>query len=298
MNLRERIIAFIGAHRSFPRGDFVPRDREPSCDISCIINYFDRFHLMENILSCLTEQTLPRDRFEVILVEDRGGSDEGRALAERFQTRLPIVNRPLPEHFGKMGFSRNYGLTHARGRYVLFLDDDTVILQPDFLATLIEEFERSQADMLIPRGSASFCLFPSRYAYHTPYYPTLRCTAYRREVLQELGGFVSSMTAQEDVDFTIRFLAAGKRYHRSTRLAYFHPHLIVDTPQKAKAVGISFARLRTRYPLPLWLLVIANGLRFLPLFLLPLREEWKMYARFSLGFLKGIVQQDKEVNYR
>jgi cellulose synthase/poly-beta-1,6-N-acetylglucosamine synthase-like glycosyltransferase len=255
---------------------------------------------MENILWCLSEQTIDKNAFEVILVEDRGGTEGGRKLAERFSEKLNIRYLPLPERFGIMGFSRNYGLERSHGTYVLFLDDDTVILQRDFLQTLIDEFERSGADAVIPRGMASFCLYPSRYDYHDPYFPTSRCTAYRRDVLRELGGFVSSMIGQEDVEFTFRFIAAGKRYHYSDRLEYLHPPLILESSGKARAVGVSFAGLRDRYPLPVWIMLLLNGLRFLPMFLFPLKEEWKMMGRFSMGFLMGILSwfRGEEASYR
>ena len=55
------------------------------------------------------------------------------SISVSFADRLNIIYRPLDKHFGKMGYSRNFGLAQARGCYVLFLDDDTVILQEDFL---------------------------------------------------------------------------------------------------------------------------------------------------------------------
>lgn len=301
MNFRATIVRKISKALPIPlRGDAALPDEPPRCKVSCIINFYGRLRLMENILSCLCEQTMAREAFEVILVEDRRGTEEGRKLAEQFSEKINVRYFPLPESFGTMGYSRNYGLDRSHGTYVLLLDDDTVILQKDFLTTLVEEFERSGADAVIPQGMASFCIYPSRYCYHDPYFPSSRCTAYRQEVLRELGGFVSSMIGQEDVEFTFRFIAAGKRYHRSERLLYFHPPLIIDSPGKAKAVGLSFAGLKDRYPLPLWVLLLFNGLRFLPFLLFPLKEEWKMMGRFSLGFLMGIVAwiKGEQASYR
>ncbi|MCX7822233.1 MAG: glycosyltransferase family 2 protein [Syntrophobacterales bacterium] len=290
MDIRLWFVKTLSKHIPFSTsGDAVLSGDSPQYLVSCIINFYGRLKLTENILWCLSEQTLSKDYFEVILVEDRGGTPEGKKLAESFAKMLTIQYLGLPEQFGVIAFSRNYGLKHAGGKFILFLDDDTVILQRDFLEVLVDEFEKSGSDAIIPRGEASFCLYPSRYAYHDPYYPSSRCIAYRRKVLKELGGFISFMIGQEDVEFTFRFIATGRTYHRSRRLSYFHPPFIVDSLEKAKAVGISFAKLKNRYPLPLWLLLIANGLRFLPFAFIPPSPELKMYGRFSLGFLKGVM---------
>ena len=104
--------------------------------ISCIINFYGRMDLLSGILFSLAQQQFPCDRFEVLLIEDRGGTPEGRQCAEQFAGLLPVRYLPLDKNFGKMGYSRNYGLARSRGEYILFLDDDTIILQNDFLATL------------------------------------------------------------------------------------------------------------------------------------------------------------------
>ena len=45
--------------------------------LSCIINFYKRTDLLRNILTCLCEQDLDNNDFEVVLVEDRGGTNEG-----------------------------------------------------------------------------------------------------------------------------------------------------------------------------------------------------------------------------
>jgi glycosyltransferase involved in cell wall biosynthesis len=300
MNLRASILKTL--YRAIPfslKGDAqVPPD-EPRLELSCVINFYGRIHLLEGILFSLAEQTMEKNRFEVILIEDRNGTKEGRETAEKFQSKLNIRYFPLTENFGVMGYSRNFGLLKTQGRYVLFLDDDTVILQPDFLTTLIDEFKATDADGIVPRGNAAYCLVKERYDFHDPYFPTSRCAAYQKTTLRELSGFVSEMIGQEDVEFVIRFIAMGKQFHNSKNLSYFHPPLIFNTISKSASVGLSFAKLRKRYPTAIWLMLLINGLRYLPFALVPLTTKWKMQGRFSLGFLLGIVYSltKKRVNY-
>lgn len=245
--------------------------------------------LLSGILHSLVSQRYPRELFEVVLVEDRGGTEAGRSFCESFNDRLQIVYAPLPERHGKMGFSRNFGLAASRGEIILFLDDDTVLLQDDFLEILDRCFRQNpEADALIPHGNPSFSLIRGRYSYHDPYFMTSRCTAYRRSVLACLGGFISDFIGQEDVEFITRFLASGKNSLNVPALSYCHPPLLVPNFRKPMAVGKSFASLRLRYPLLLWLLLILNCARHAPLYLLPVRRFREM-GRFGIGFVAGVV---------
>lgn len=266
----------------------IPPARE-GLRISCVINFYGRLDLLQGILCSLTEQHYPRDRFEVILVEDRGGTTAGRRMALSFADRLPIVYLALDANFGKMGYSRNFGLARSRGEIILFLDDDTVLLQHDFLALLDDIFtENSSADAVVPHGHAAYSCIEDRYNFHDPYFMTSRCTAYRRDVLRQLGGFMDHFVGQEDVEFVTRFTIAGKRSVNTEALHYYHPPLLVPTIRKPRAVGFSFYGLKERYSWPVWLLLLANCARHAPLLWLPARR-FKEQGRFGVGFLAGVL---------
>ncbi|MER3447010.1 MAG: glycosyltransferase family 2 protein [Candidatus Dadabacteria bacterium] len=290
MGLRSKML--VSAYRLFPfslRGDADLDYIYPECDISCIINFYGRTNMLKNVLSSLSEQNLPKERFEVILIEDKGGTKEGRDILEEFKSRLNVKYFALRENYGKMGYSRNVGISKSKGKFILFLDDDTVIIQNDFLSNLIEEFETSSADAIIPHGSTSYCVLDGKYSFHDPYFPSNRCMAYKREVLKELGGFVSDIIGQEDVELVVRFIASGKEFYNSRRLEFLHPPLILNNLNKAAAVGMSFARLRNRYPLLIWIILLMNGSRYLPTLLFPISKKLRMRGKFSLGFLLGIL---------
>lgn len=270
------------------KGDCVVPPAGTGIKISCIINFYGRLDLLGGILYSLSQQDYPRDNFEVLLVEDRGGTEEGRAIAAKF-SNLPVIYVPLDKNFGSMGYSRNYGLQHSRGEYVLFLDDDTVILQANFLDLLVRSFDQfPEVDAVVPHGMASYALIKGKYGYHEPYFMTSRCTAYQRKVLAELGGFMGHFVGQEDVEFVVRFSMAGKRSINAPELEYYHPPLLVPNFSKPKAVGFSFSGLKSRYPFILWLLVMLNCSRHAPLYFLPVRRYREM-GRFGIGFLAGVI---------
>lgn len=288
-----REIVLRSLYRWFPfdlRGDCTVPDESDGIVISCVINFYGRINLLEGILYSLKEQDFPCDRFEVILVEDQGGTAEGSGVARRFSKYLPLRYLPLDTHYGRMGYSRNFGLKHSRGRYVLFLDDDTVLLQNNFLSRLADGFDSNlNVDALVPHGNASYSIVEGHYAYHEPFFMTSRCTAYRRSVLTELCGFVSDFIGQEDVEFVIRFLLKGRKSLNVPELDYFHPPLLVGNFNKPMAVGMSFSGLKKRYSLFLWILVVLNCMRHAPLYLLSGRYNREM-GRFGVGFFLGVIK--------
>ena len=289
MDFRTNILKLL--YTLFPfdlKGDLPVGHLKNDYEVSCIINFYGRIHLLEGILFSLIEQNCPKSCFEVILVEDRGGTEEGKNCAENFSRFLNVSYHTVDAHYGVMGYSRNLGTAKARGRYILFLDDDTVILQKNFLQVLIDTFNATKTDGIIPRGQASFHVLKDKYGYHESYFPTSRCMSYQSSVLRELGGFVSDIIGQEDVEFTVRFLLSGKKYSRAPGLEYYHPPLLMPNLRKPKAVGNSFYRLKNRYSFVIWMLLIMNCARFVPLYLLPVRKYREM-ARFSLGFLLGVT---------
>ena len=279
-------------YRFFPfdlRGDCFLSHASDGVRISCVINFYGRLDLLAGILYSLAAQDYSREHFEVVLVEDKGGTAEGRKMAEELAGTLPIVYAPLDKNFGRMGYSRNFGLVRSRGEYVLFLDDDTVILQQDFLTRLEQTFAENQAiDAVIAHGQSSYGLIKGRYDFHDPYFMTSRCTAYRRTVLAELGGFIDDFIGQEDVEFVARFLMAGKRALNVPQLEYYHPPLLVENFRKPMAVGQSFFRVRKRYPFLIWILLLLNCSRHAPLYLVPWGRFREM-GRFGLGFLLGVI---------
>ncbi len=270
-------------------------------DLSCVINFYGRTDRLRTAILSLLEQDLPKDRFEILLIEDKGGTKEGKEIAQEFSNILNINYVTVEKNFGKMGYSRNLGAEKSSGKFILFLDDDTIILQTNFLSTLLKEFLRdTTCDVIVPEGKASFCLLKKQYQYHEKYFPANKCTAYRRTTLKELGGFISDITGQEDVEMYLRLIANGKTIKNTNSLTYFHPPFIVEKSNKPQAVGLSFAKLKGKYPFLIWILLLINGCRYLPLALFPINLEYKYKARFSIGFLKGIIYylfMDKEVEY-
>ncbi|MDP6979409.1 MAG: glycosyltransferase [Myxococcota bacterium] len=103
--------------------------------VSVVIPTFDRPVALARCLEALAQQTMPRDRFEVI-VSDDGSPSPVREVTERFASRLTITC--LRQGNRGPAAARNAGACRARGRFLAFTDDDCA---PD--TDWLQEFERA-----------------------------------------------------------------------------------------------------------------------------------------------------------
>jgi len=102
-----------------PRQPAEPPGRQP--EISVVIATYNRSDVIRACLEALQVQTFSRDDFEVIVCDD-GSSDDTKAVVREFNA--PFKLRYLCQDNCGPASARNMGITHATGRYVLFLDDD------------------------------------------------------------------------------------------------------------------------------------------------------------------------------
>lgn len=93
-----------------------------SVALSVVVCTYLREELLELCLQSLAKQTLGRERFEVIIV-DNNSTPAAREIARRFADRYPNY-RVVPEAKQGLSHARNRGWREARGKFVAFLDDD------------------------------------------------------------------------------------------------------------------------------------------------------------------------------
>ena len=98
-----------------------------------VVNYRGAAYLAA-CLTALAEQTLPRHRYEVILVENASADGSAELVRDRF----PWVR--LVESGVNLGFAagNNLGVSHARGVWVALLNNDTVA-DPFWLEELLRQ---------------------------------------------------------------------------------------------------------------------------------------------------------------
>jgi GT2 family glycosyltransferase len=217
-----------------------------------IVNWNGRKYL-EPLFESLARQTLPRESFEVILV-DNASTDDSVAFV---QQRYPWVQ--VIAHSRNDGFAggNNVGIRRSRGRYLVLLNNDTEP-DPSWLSILIEVAERTQAGAVVPKllykhrpgiiNNAGSELKPDSYIfpvieigydepdkgqYDTEREVTAFCGAsviLRRTMLEAIGLFDETLFMYwEDVDLSWRGQRAGYKYLYTPHAVVLHVHTGTST---------------------------------------------------------------------
>lgn len=113
--------------------------------VSVVIPTYRPGAAFARLLGTLRSQTLPPDRFEVVVVDDGSPPAESAAVAALVR-ELANARFHRIEHTGWPSGPRNAGIELARGEYVLFVDHDDE-LYPASLATAMETLQRTGADV-------------------------------------------------------------------------------------------------------------------------------------------------------
>jgi GT2 family glycosyltransferase len=169
------------------------------------------------LLNALEEQTLPPDRWELVVAH---GYDE--ATAARFIDDHPLaatgVLRQIgpPHGGGNPAEQRNLGWRAARGELVAFTDDDCRP-EPDWLAELLAAAERHPGAVV--QGATrpdplEHDLFAAPHVHTLQVDPPGRfaqtCNIlYARALLERIGGLDAQAVVGEDIDLSVRAREAG-----------------------------------------------------------------------------------------
>ena len=197
--------------------------------ISVIVPAYNAARTLPACLRALNNQTLPRQEYEIIVVDD-GSTDDTPAVARRYGAR--VVTQP---NAGPAA-ARNRGVEMARGDLLLFTDADCVPA-PDWIARLSAPF----ADPSVQGAKGVYCThqpeLTARFVqleYEGKYDRLRRQTridfidtysaAYRRSVFEAMGGFDSTLRINEDVEFAFRVAEAGHRLVFVPGAAVSHTH--------------------------------------------------------------------------
>jgi len=200
--------------------------------ISVIVPACNAEDTLGKCLAALEAQTLNRDRYEVIVVDD-GSTDRTAEVAQRYDVRL--IRQP---NAGPAA-ARNRGAQAAQGDLLLFTDADCAPA-PDWIERMIAPFRRNP-EVAGAKGVyrtrqrervARFVQleYEGKYARmarqgHIDFVDTYSA-AYRRDVFLANGGFdaVFPTSSVEDQEFSFRLARKGYRLVFVPDAVVYHRH--------------------------------------------------------------------------
>jgi glycosyltransferase involved in cell wall biosynthesis len=111
---------------------------------------YNRSALLERVLDACFEQTVDRDDYEVVLVND-GSTDDTQAVVERARARATCAFVVIDQPNSGLAKGRNSGIAHSSGERIVFIDDDVLPL-PNFVQEHLRSHDAHPA--AIVRGGA------------------------------------------------------------------------------------------------------------------------------------------------
>lgn len=103
--------------------------------ISIIIPTLKEEQFLGRTLENLKELVLPHE----IIITDGGSTDGTLAIARRYTDKIVVWDKPRRQTFGE---AKNAGATIANGEFLVFIDADVMIPNPDtFFSRIISEFK-------------------------------------------------------------------------------------------------------------------------------------------------------------
>jgi O-antigen biosynthesis protein len=233
--------------------------------VSIIIPTKDLGNILHKCLESIFQKSV-YPNYEVIVI-DNGSKEENTAkiLAE-WQDREPYRFRcyslDIPFNYSRIN---NYAASQAKGDYLLFLNNDTEVITPDWIDAMVEQAQRPSIGavgtlLLYPDNSiqhAGIVLGLGGVAAHSHrYFPattpgyfchvktisnvsavTGACLMCRRDVFDRVGGFDEELVvAYNDVDLCIKMLDKGYRHIYLPHAVLYHYESksrgYEDTPEK------------------------------------------------------------------
>ncbi len=170
--------------------------------ITFLISTYNRREVLLQTLRRLVDCGLPREQFEIIIVDNASGDGTVDAIIEEnLGVRLIALQR------NKGPCAKNVGLAHARGEFVIFLDDDS-FPEGNSLQRMVAHFRRYESlgaavfTVTLPDGTRECSAYPSVF---------IGCgTGFRRIALEQVGGLPEDFFMQaEEYDLSLRLMDAG-----------------------------------------------------------------------------------------
>jgi len=249
-------------------------------EVSIVIPTYNRWWILKKSLEALFNQSYPKDKYEIIVVDD-GSTDDTKTMIEPLSRSCKLKYLKNEKRMG-IPRTRNRGIRKARGQYIIFTDSDVVVT-----ANFIEQhvnYHQKYHDVIV---NGELIRVPSFkkigkkrkriFDFSLSPFDTANVSVARKHLL-EVGGFDEDLLAYgwQDLELGYRLRKAGLRCKRNRHALgyhYFEKNSLSDLPslcEKEKMRGTSGALYYQKHPhLSVRLATQGN-----PLFLLAFIGKW------------------------
>ncbi|MFC4599690.1 glycosyltransferase family 2 protein [Cohnella hongkongensis] len=206
--------------------------------ISVVIPTLNAASYIRELIDRLKHQSM--DCHEIIIV-DSMSNDQTVEIAQRLGVTVLSVPRDAFDHGG----TRNYAASHAEGDVLVFITQDALPEKLSFLEELTTPLAHGHVVAVYGRqiarpGASPIERMTREFNYHTTpmiksladvgeygiktFFFTNVCSAIRKDIFQEMGGFQEPIISNEDMIFTAKALLKGYSVAYAPKATVLHSH--------------------------------------------------------------------------
>ncbi len=214
--------------------------------LSIIVPVYNVEKYLERCVESLLHQDLPKEDYEIILVNDGSTDGSYKICQEQCEMHENIVSVSLPNK--GQGEARNTGINMAKGRYLMFVDSDDELF-PNVIGQMLHFAERNSLDVAESRMMVQSSNGSERVDFVQPF-PSNRifsgeqallqgvhvgsvCTnLYSHEFLNANSLRFSASIYHEDVEFNLKMYAYAKRIMFLEVMSYYYRYNPTSTDRE------------------------------------------------------------------
>ena len=241
--------------------------------ISIVIPNKDHVDDLKKCMDSIEEKSTYRN-FEFVIVENNSTEQETFEYYKEIEEKENVT---VLYYEGEFNFSRinNYGVKNAKGEYILLLNNDTEIINPDCLKEMLgycmrndvgivgarlyyEDDTIQHAGVILGFGGMAGHAFIGSSRFDNGYFSriicaqdlsavTAACMMVKKEIFEAVGGLTEEYrVAFNDIDFCMKVRALGKLivYNPAVELYHYESKSrgLEDTPEKVERFNSEVAR--------------------------------------------------------
>lgn len=188
--------------------------------VSLIITTYNYAHYVERAIRSALEQSLAREQFEIIVVND-ASTDRTLSVLKNYEDDVRIFN--LEKNAG-LPAARNFGIEKARGQFITFLDADDYIHSELLRLQLIFLEQNTTLDAV----STDYWMVDERGNHlqhvNAEQHPIACGIMFRKDFLYNIGLYDEQFRAREEEDLRIRWLGKYNIYNIILPLYRYRMH--------------------------------------------------------------------------
>lgn len=279
-SLARRKIDAQAMHGPYPNTYRVKRRILGAPLVSIIIPFRDKPALLDTCVSSVLTKT-SYTRYEVLCIDNGSVEPETARLLEALEKRdkrVRVIKHDVPFNYSTIN---NFAASQAKGEYFLFLNNDTEVIDGEWLEAMLEHAQRPEigvvgakllyADdtiqhagvvvgmggvaghghLFLPKNSPGY--FGRAQLIQRLSSVTFACAMVRRDVFEKVGGLNETdlKIAFNDVDFCLRVREAGYHIVYTPYATLYHYESksrgYEDTPEKQARFGTEVRYMQKRH---------------------------------------------------